>query len=410
MDILLSAKSGDVTVWRAGEEFAAMYRQALRDQAASDRSGGTEAVYSGTCAELENGIALHQELLKHLNSQIESVSSATSSVRLKNITKEFYSTLYRHFGQFRSAPAFYQLSMAFLREISSAIIAQATDQLGLPARHLPEIALIAVGPAGRCEYSPFCRLQILIVHGEVAGSHLDTLSLFCHALHAGFEAAGVAIDPMVTPRSPEWRGTLTEWQQRCEQWLRPQEDEELIHLSRLADQYPLHPADLFAVGLKKISCAALNGNRPALTHLMARMASLSNGIGLMGRLKLERSGSERGMFRLLEHGLLPYSAALSALALITGSEAVSSCDRVYDLLKRRELDVELAERMLTTWYSLHDLRLQREQTFHRDEHAAQALCLDPDELTVEQRQLLKRTLESVAIIQRHVEIIFSGME
>jgi signal-transduction protein with cAMP-binding, CBS, and nucleotidyltransferase domain len=282
MNIMLSAKSGDVTAWRAVEEFAAEYRQALRDQAASYRSGGTEAVFSGTCAELENSIALHQELLKHLNTLIESVASATSSEHLKEITEEFYSTLYRHFEQFRSAPAFYQLSMAFLREISGAITAQATDQLGLSARHLPEIALIAVGPAGRCEYSPFCRLQILIVHGEVAGSHLDTLNLFCHALHAGFEDAGVAVDPIVTPRNPEWRGTQDEWRQRCEYGLRPQADEELIHLSRLADQYPLHPVSPFAGELKKICSAALNGNRPALTNLIARMASLSNGIGIIG--------------------------------------------------------------------------------------------------------------------------------
>ena len=109
MDILLSAKSGDVTSWRAVEEFAAAYRQALRDQAASYLSDGTEAVYSETCAELENSIALHQELLQHLNTLIESVASATSSAQLKEITGEFYSTLYRHFG-LSSAPLRHSIS------------------------------------------------------------------------------------------------------------------------------------------------------------------------------------------------------------------------------------------------------------------------------------------------------------
>ena len=139
------------------------------------------------------------------------------------------------------------------------------------------------------------------------------------------------------------------------------------------------------------------------------MTALSNGLGLMGRLKLERSGSGRGMFNLFGHGLLPLSAALSALALIKESPAVGSCERIHDLLRRRELDVELAERMLATWYSLNDFRLRREQSVQSDERTDRSIFIDPDELTFERRQALKESLESVATIQRHVEIMFSGM-
>ena len=129
----------------------------------------------------------------------------------------------------------------------------------------------------------------------------------------------------------------------------------------------------------------------------------------MGRLKLERTGKNRGLFRLIDHGLQPLSAALSALALIKKSGATGNCERVHDLLRRGELDVEQAERMLATWHSLQDLRLMREQSFRVGEHAGLAACLDPDELTEEQLQALKEALESVAVIQRQVEIIFSGM-
>ena len=115
------------------------------------------------------------------------------------------------------------------------------------------------------------------------------------------------------------------------------------------------------------------------------------------------------MFKLLDHGLLPLSAALSALTLFEESVAVGNCERIRDLLRQRELDVELAERMLATWHNLNDLRLLREQSFRIDAHTNRSLCLNPNELTDEQRQSLKEALESVAIIQRHVAIIFSGM-
>ena len=408
MDILLSTKGGDITARRAVEDFAAEYRQALLDLAVSDGKGRSENVFMETLAAVENTITTHQNLLKSLNSLIEKVATATPG-SLKELTGAFYSVLYRHFGHFSSAPAFYQLSMDFLHRLSATIIAQATNQLGLFARHLPEMTLIAIGPAGRCEYSPFCPLQLLLVHGEVAESQLQTIDLFCHALHTGFEETGLFIDPEVTPRNTIWRGTLIQWQQRCEDGLRPQANEELINLCRLVDQYPLHPIEGFAIELKKISTNALHGSRPAQANLIERMKSLSNGLGLMGRLKLERSGSGQGQFRLLDHGLLPLSAALSALALIQESTAVSSCERIHDLLKRRELDVELAERMMTTWHSLHGLRLRREQSFQIEHHTNEPLFLNPNELTAEQRQSLEKSLESVAIIQRHVEIIFSGM-
>jgi signal-transduction protein with cAMP-binding, CBS, and nucleotidyltransferase domain len=412
MTPLLSAKGGDVTTWRAVENFVSAYRQKLLDRAASDRIDNAETVFLEAGAAVETAIAAHRELLNRLHALIEEVageSQNTTSKVLKELAVAFYGDLYRHFGLFRSAPAFYQLSMAFLRQAVTTIFARAADQLGQDSHELPEMALIAVGPAGRAEYSPFCPLQILLVHGEAAGSQLQTIDRFCHSLHAGFEAAGLAIDPVITPRTPAWRGTLTEWRQRCGEGLHPHSDDELIDLCRLVDQQTLFTGDGSDRKLKQTIRAALNGNRPAVAHLVNRMASLSNGLGLMGRLKLERSGSNRGLFRLLDHGLLPLTAALSALALLKESAGVSTCDRIHDLLRRGELDVELAERMLATWHCLNDLRLQREHSIQIEGHAGPSSFLDPDELTAEQLQSLKEALESVASIQRHVEIIFSGM-
>lgn len=409
MNLLLSVKGGDVTAWRSVEYFAAAYRQALLNKAAFDPGGSSETVFSETIASIEAAIATHRELVKRLDTLTEELSTADPSASLKELTVAFYSDLYRHFGIFRSVPAFYQLSMTFLRKASAAIIARAAEQSGPGAGALPEIALIAVGPAGRGEYTPFCPLQILLVHGEAAGSQLRSLDLFCQSLHAAFEAAGIAIDQVITPRNSRWRGTPAEWRLRCEEVLHPQADEELIEQFRLADQYPLCSADRFSLELKRSSSAALGGSRPALTNLIGRMAALSNGLGLMGRLKLERSGGDRGLFRLIDHGLLPLSAALSALALIKRSAAAGNCERIHDLLRRGELDVEQAERMLATWHTLHDLLLRREQSFDIAGHSNRALCLNPAELTAEQRQSLNEALESVAVIQRYVEIVFSGM-
>lgn len=410
MNPLLYAKGEDVTSWRAVENFIAAYRQALLNRAASDFDVSTETVFSDTSASIETALATHRELVKRLENLTERVSAASPPAELRELTFAFYSDLYRHFGIFRSAPVFYQLSMAFLTRASAAIVAQAAEQPGAGAAAYPEMALIAVGPAGRYEYSPFCRLQLLLVHGKATGSQLQSIDRFCQALHDGFEAAGVAVDPAVTPRNARWRGTMTEWEDRCkEEGLRPQVDEGIINLYRVVDQYPLYSSDRIVREFKQTCSTALSGSHPALANLIERMGALSNGLSLMGKLKLERSGSDRGLFRLVDHGLQPLSAALSALALVKNIGAVGNCERIHDLLRRSVLDVEQAERMLATWHTLHDLRLHREQSFQIGEQTNEAACLDPGKLTDEQLQSLKEALESVAVIQRQVEIIFSGM-
>lgn len=410
MALLLSTKGADVTAWRAAESFVATYRQTLLDRAASGRCGNVEAVFDDTVAALEAAVDTHRKLRTRLELRLEELSATASAPDVKAITCAFYGDLYRHFELFRSASAFYSWSMAFLRRASEVIVKRTAEHLGSSVGELPEIALIAVGPAGRLEYSPFCPLQILCVHGEVAPAQLQTFNLFCNALHAGFNAAGLLTDNEVTPRNPRWRGTIAKWRRHCEEALPPCTEEELIDLSRLVDQCTLYSTQIIDQELKHTSSAALRENRPALRSLVERMASLSNGLGIMGGLKLERSGSERGLFNLLGHGLLPFSAALSALAQILESPATDNCGRIRDLLERRELDVELAEKMLATWHSLNNLRLHREQFFQIDTFSAESHFLDPDKLAFAELHSLKEALESVAAIQRHVEIIFSGME
>ena len=71
----------------------------------------------------------------------------------------------------------------------------------------------------------------------------------------------------------------------------------------------------------------------------------------------------------------------------------------------------MAERMLTTWHTLHELRLFREGSYSGGSYTGQPLYLNPDELPAsEQRQALKEALESVAVIQHQVESTFSGIE
>ncbi|MDD2851608.1 MAG: putative nucleotidyltransferase substrate binding domain-containing protein [Desulfuromonadaceae bacterium] len=402
MNILLSAKGIDVTTWRGAESFAATYRQAVLDQAAFDHTSSVETVLAEACHSLEATISAHQQHLEKLQDTLDQLNSATD---LRTVTTTFYEELYRHFTLFRSAPVFYQLSGSFLRRLSTVAFTRSAEQRGLFASQLPEMKLFALGPAGRDEFSPFSQLQMLVVHGDVAESQRQNINLFCHALHAVFDAAGLSLDPIITPRNPHWCGTQAECQHRYAT-MSVQPGDGGNQLAHLADIASLHPengeSEKFNYGMH----AALKRNHPAMMRLLGQMAAYPNGIGLTGRLKLEKRGSDRGQFRLHEHGMQPLAAALSALALIKKSPAVGSCARIHDLLGKRELDVDMAERMLHTWHHLHDVQLMRECASYPRLQPAPPL-VNPELLTAASLAALKKNLESVALIQRYVEVVFS---
>jgi signal-transduction protein with cAMP-binding, CBS, and nucleotidyltransferase domain len=269
--------------------------------------------------------------------------------------------------------------------------------------------LIALGAAGRQEFSPFCPLQLVLVHGE-AGDVEEDLSRFGRLLHEGFEACGLRVDGNITPRNPEWRGSMSEWQQRLERKLNQGGVNELLNLFRLADQTALYCDDGFEPEFMTLCRFLFKERRSAMAFQVTRVLNLSHGIGIMGGLRIAKKGSYRGRFALYEHGLQPLSAAICALAQLKSLETQTVPQRIREILWRRELNVDMAERLLLAWHTLHELRLTREHDLQPDWLNEAALHLKVGELPDSEQKQLREALETVGTLQRHVGQIFSGME
>jgi signal-transduction protein with cAMP-binding, CBS, and nucleotidyltransferase domain len=311
---------------------------------------------------------------------------------------------------YHSAPAFYDLSTLFLQALAGSVNRNAHTALGLLDRKLPQIKLITLGPAGRQEFSPFCPLQLMMVHGEAGATEQETLSQLGRLIHEGFEACGLLVDKMVTPRNPDWRGSMTEWQQRLTRQLDHNQTDELIDLFRLADQLTLYNDVGFNSEISSLCRSALSRNRSAMAFQVTRVNNLSHGIGIMGGMRFEKKGAYRGQFALRDHGMQPLSAAVCTLALLKGLEMFSTPQRIREILWRRELNVDMAERLLQAWHTLHELRLTRERDVHPDWSNEAPFYLNIEEMRDSQQESLRESLETVGAIQRHVGMTFSGME
>lgn len=410
MALLLSAKSSDVLAWRACGEFAATYRQLLLARLEFCRSNEAEELLMRTGQALDDLVAANEAFCARTADLIAEISACAEPPLLRELTAAFFAQLYEHIGIHHSAPAFYELSTQFLQTLSGSIIRHAHTTLGLLDRRMPQVKLIALGPAGRQEFSPFCPLQLMLVHSEAGDAELEPLSQLGRLIHEGFTACGLMVDETVTTRNPDWRGSMPEWRQRLTQRLDQDLVDDLIDLFRLVDQSTLYRDEGFDPEIGVLCRSALKERRSAMAFQVARVGNLSHGIGIMGGMRFEKKGPYRGQFALRDNAMQPLSAALCTLALLKGLETPSTSQRIREILWRRELNVDMAERLLQAWHALHEMRLTRERDVQPDWSNDAPFHLNIDEMHVSQQNLLRESLETVGAILRHVGLTFSGME
>jgi hypothetical protein len=408
MALLVSAKGSDVLAWRAAGDFAVSLRQVLLDRMEFCRSDEAAAMLTGASQALDDLAAANDMFCSRCDDQIDEVAACREPGRLRELTTTFFAGLYDHIAIHHSAPAFYQFSMPFLQALAGSVSRYSYTMLGDSSARIPELALVALGPAGRQEFTPFCPLQFLLVHGQTVDAEERLMQRFATLLHEGFEACGLQVDEVVTPRNGQWRGSLSEWGQRLDKVLAHGKSSEIIELLRLADQTQLHGAADSGSGFRQLTLSALAASPVARNNLVSRVASLSNGIGMMGGLRFEKSGPYRGQFALLENAMQPLSASLSALALLKRLETTATPARVRELLWRRELNVDMAERLLQAWHTLHELGLIREREVQPAWANGAPLHLDIEQLSVAEQEILRESLEAIGNIQRHIGLNFSG--
>ncbi|HEY3307833.1 MAG TPA: putative nucleotidyltransferase substrate binding domain-containing protein [Desulfuromonadaceae bacterium] len=410
MSIFLLSKINGIENWRVAEEFGTAFHQALCKQTANLSSDQSLALFDEVGQELEQLADYYDEQWVRMRQMVDQAAAISEADRLRVLTKDFFTLAYSVFGRNSSASAFFLISQAFIKAVTGSVVALAKGKLGVMAERLPPLAVVALGPTGRLEFSPFCRLQLLLMHDETEPTLLEPLRLMGRLLHEGFESVGLLIHEVITPRNPDWCGTPLQWQKRLSKSLEHGVESELINLLRLADQTILFADQRLKEEFGAVTSPFLKKNCETLSFLVNRLHGLSNGIGLMGGLRLEKVGPYRGLFALLDHALLPLTASITALYLLDEGAAVTTPDRIRGLVSRQELNVKTGEYVLQAWHALQELRLLRELEFFPDTSRRESLFLDPEKLSVSDTEQLREALETIAALQRQVFITFSNWE
>lgn len=403
MFFLLSAKQeGEFLSWRGVTDYLESFHGELLDSF----SGGDFGLALHKLQQLESEL----DEIKGVNADCfemslklrEKLATVTDSVQLFEITASFYTVLYNHVLLFNSPVVFYQESRLYLKSLGDAVLRISKERLGLLERHLPEHTLIVLGPAGRHEFSPFCPLQMLLLCRNAEGLEYESLRQYGALISDSFETCGLMVDPFVNPKNSEWCGSFNSWQSRLTGDFYKLENDELIDLLRLSDQAIIAGSLQLGADFYQLAKKSLSSSHIALENLVSRISLLSNGLGILGRLQLEKSGPYRGRFPLLEHALQPLTSAISAFALIANLINDTSTGRVCELLQTGGLNVDMAEQLLKAWYTINELRLLHEQKNLSNRHDVAPLHLNMESLSYSQQQSLHDALDIIGVFQHYL--------
>jgi signal-transduction protein with cAMP-binding, CBS, and nucleotidyltransferase domain len=399
---LLLAKGEDFASWRGVEEFAVAYRDAAVRLATRKHPEGIahllELMEDLIAAVEQENSAMGDELER----LVDELAHASEQGQLRSLLTGFYDRAYQHFARFGSPVALFRMSETFLQALANCCLRLARNQIEEP---LPPVALVVMGPAGRREATRFCRVQLALVWDGEASEEL--MLQLGEELVAWLRVCGVSLEETITPQNPDWRGSLEQWQDRFESAADKQDQRVLIELLRLADRTVLVGEngvdDRFAT-----LCQTYLRQRNIVGNLVERCLTLSNGIGMMGSLKLAKSGPHRGGFSLLDHAFLPLAAAIGGLCLMHGVDLVGTPERLRGLVRIGKLDVDLAERTLHAWHCFSEHRLVLEQAAIPGQDCRDILYLMPSTLKAAEAERLKLSLETVADLQRYLQVSFGA--
>ena len=111
---------------------------------------------------------------------------------------------------------------------------------------------------------------------------------------------------------------------------------------------------------------------------------------------------------MLDHAFLPLAAAVAALSLMHGVDLVGTAERLRGLVRSNKLDVDLAERALHAWHCFSEHRLALEQTAILGQDCRDILHLIPTTLKTAELERLRLALETVADLQRFLQVSFGA--
>lgn len=198
--------------------------------------------------------------------------------------------------------------------------------------------------------------------------------------------------------NPLWRGRLQDWKQRIVDWVKTPEPQQVRYSNNFFDFMPLVGDVKLAQVLRAFAHQQIHEFPLFLYHLMQLDFRHKVPLGLLGRFILDRNPEHKGTLSVKQAGSLFIVDCIRMFLLEQQQHAVTTIDRLDQLVHLGAFSAESAEHIRTAYEALNFLRLR-----HEIEQLEQGLPpshhLDPYALPKNEQDLLREAFRVASKLQ-----------
>lgn len=265
-------------------------------------------------------------------------------------------------------------------------------------------AFVVMGSEGRGEQTLSTDQDNAIIYDdELSAAELARLEAFSHDLIDTLISIGVPpCSGGIMARNPQWRHSLSTWKSELNRWLSTPTPENVMTGSMFMDLRALYGRHDLVQTLKQHAYRTLSNDQGFLMRMAQNMTNFVPPLGWFGKIKLERSGPQRGKLDIKKAGIFAITDGIKALAMEANKLEGSTHDRIEALTAAGVLKAEDAKNLLASFDFLVMTRLRGHVEALRA-GAELSNYVSMEMLNVMQQGELRLALEQVAKFQGFVK-------
>ncbi|MCM2358722.1 MAG: DUF294 nucleotidyltransferase-like domain-containing protein [Geobacteraceae bacterium] len=223
-------------------------------------------------------------------------------------------------------------------------------------------AYLALGSEGRGEQTLRTDQDSAIVYADdLPPESLAEIERFSARLVDSLEEIGVPRCPGNTMASnPQWRRSLSGWKQLLDRWITIPTPEHMVDFGMFQDLRAIHGDKSLEGQLRDHIRTVVRQHAFFLPNMARHIMRFPPPLGMFGRIKVERSGEQRGKVDIKKAGIFAFTVGASLLALETGSVGGSTWEKLELLGERGVISPGDLETVEDSFTFLVQLRLQRQ--------------------------------------------------
>jgi signal-transduction protein with cAMP-binding, CBS, and nucleotidyltransferase domain len=295
---------------------------------------------------------------------------------------------------------------------TTALVVGELEAQGQGPPPLP-FALVSMGSDGREEQTLVTDQDYLIVYADGGGEAADDyFRIFSELLVERLAEVGFAkCTGDIMPSNPTWRGSRQQWKRRLMAIVRYEYEEyakNLMDLIVLSDARYVAGDRLIAADLIELIHDFEQSYFQVLWGMARAATEMKVGLGLLGGLWTDRAGEHKGKLNLKLLGWAPLVMNVRILAVNMGATATNTLKRIALLEEDKRLSPANAAELQEAYHVLTRHRILLQICKLRGE-CADSYYLNPETLSDDAEEELRRALVSIKDLQKVIQTNFSTM-